>query len=82
LVEGIVVGGGDRLDYSRRRCAMFGPLLIAEHGMIGRLFANETQQPLVMTGPLQVAIASQTRPASGRVPQRGVGRGWPSAIFG
>lgn len=64
LVESIVVGG-DRLDYSRRRCTMFGPLLIAEHGMTGRLFANETQQPLVMTGPLQAAIDSYRRPAKG-----------------
>ena len=64
LVESIVIGG-DRLDYSRRRCAMFGPLLIAEHGMVGRLFANETQQPLVMIGPLRATIASYRRPQRG-----------------
>lgn len=70
LVENIVVGG-DRLDYSRRRCTMFGPLLIAENGMVGRLFANETQQPLVMTGPLLAAINSQTRPPRGSQLTRG-----------
>lgn len=61
LVETIVVGGG-RLDYSRRRCAMYGPLLVAEHGGVGRLFANEDQQPLVTTGPLRAAIDATSRP--------------------
>ncbi|KAB7645512.1 hypothetical protein [Polymorphobacter fuscus] len=64
LIENIVVGG-DRLDYSRRRCTMFGPLLITDHSGVGRLFANEDQQPLVITGPLQRAIASFDRPSRG-----------------
>jgi hypothetical protein len=61
LVETVVVGG-DRLDYSHRRCAMFGPLLVAEHGVATRLFANEDQQPLVIAGPLRDAIARAGRP--------------------
>ncbi len=61
LVETIVVGA-QRLDYARRRCQMYGPLLITEHGAIGRVFANEAQQPLVMSGPLLVAIQASPRP--------------------
>lgn len=61
MVETIAVGA-QRLDYSRRRCHMYGPLLITEHGTIGRVFANETQQPLVLAGPLQAAINASPRP--------------------
>ena len=41
---------------------MIGPLLISEHGAVGRVFANGTQQPLAITGPLKAAIESHERP--------------------
>lgn len=61
LVETIAVGG-DRLDYSRRRCQMFGPLLIVEHGAVGRLFASEAAQPLRLSGPLLATVERVPRP--------------------
>jgi len=60
LVETINVEAARLQD--RRRCEMYGPLLIAEHNAIGRLFANESQQPLRITGSLKAAIASSPRP--------------------
>jgi hypothetical protein len=62
MVEGIVVGG-KRLDFDHRRCEMYGPLLIIEHGAVGPLFTSEFQQPLVTNGPLRAALASPIRPA-------------------
>lgn len=52
----------DRLDPARR-CQMYGPMLIAEHGSVGRLFANATQQPLQVRGALQAAMDAETRPS-------------------
>ncbi len=60
LVETIVVGGG-RLDTVNRRCQMFGPLLVAEHGAISRLFAGAASQPIIIRGPLLAAIESTPR---------------------
>lgn len=53
----------DRLD-PMRRCQMFGPRLIAEHQAMGRLFANLTQQPLRLQGPLAAAVAASGRPSA------------------
>lgn len=52
----------ERLDPARR-CQMYGPMLIAEHGSVGRLFANATQQPLQVRGSLQAAMSAETRPS-------------------
>jgi hypothetical protein len=51
LIESVFTGV-DRLDYDRRRCQMYGPRLIAEHGAAGRLFASKSAQPLRLAGPL------------------------------
>ncbi|KPF66936.1 hypothetical protein IP88_12560 [alpha proteobacterium AAP81b] len=52
----------ERLD-PVRRCQMYGPRLIAEHHGIGRLFANASQQPLQLAGPLAAAVAASGRPS-------------------
>lgn len=44
--------GGNRHDDSRR-CQMYGPMLVSRHRAIAPLFANETQQPLRLVGPLR-----------------------------
>ena len=56
LVETVWPNQG-RLD-PRRRCQMFPPRLVSEFNQVGRLFANATQQPLDITGPLRSAIAN------------------------
>jgi hypothetical protein len=61
LTESIIVTTA-RGDDSRRRCQMFAPSLISEHGAAGRLFANEDQQPLRIIGPLAEAIKTAARP--------------------
>jgi hypothetical protein len=54
LVETVWPNNG-RLD-PHRRCQMFPPRLVSEFHMVGRLFANATQQPLEIIGPLKSAI--------------------------
>lgn len=61
LAESIIIPT-TRGDDSRRRCQMFAPRLISEHGAAGRLFANEDQQPLRIIGPLAEAIKKAARP--------------------
>jgi hypothetical protein len=61
LTESIIVTTA-RGDDSRRRCQMFAPGLISQHGAAGRLFANEDQQPLRIIGPLADAIRQAARP--------------------
>jgi hypothetical protein len=61
LAESIIIPTA-RGDDSRRRCQMFAPSLISEHGAAGRLFANEDQQPLRIIGPLAEAIRTAARP--------------------
>lgn len=57
LVNDIVVGGAPR-DSDARRCSMYRPLLISEHGAIGPLFADVLKQPLRLAGPLAAAVAA------------------------
>ena len=57
LVDDIIVGGMQR-DSDDPRCPMYRPLLISMDGQIGSLFANETQQPLRLIGPLRTALAA------------------------
>ncbi len=66
-----VVGGASRPDSGTPRCEMYRPLLISLFGDVGDLFANETQQPLRIVGPLRVAL-SRLPPSRGpnREPQR------------
>lgn len=54
LVLDSTVGGSHHDD--RIRFGMFRPLLISRHGAIGPLFANESQQPLRLIGPLRIAL--------------------------
>ncbi len=54
LVADAYAGGSHHDD--RLRFQMFRPLLISRHGAIGPLFANETQQPLLLVGPLRRAL--------------------------
>lgn len=63
--------GSDRLDRSRRRCEMYGPLLLTDHGAIVKLFANIDQQPLQIIGPLRAAVASLPQPGRRRRYQPG-----------
>lgn len=66
LVETIMVGNA-RIDDAHRRCHMYGPLLIAEHGSVGRLFASKTAQPLELAGPLAATTkAAPRRPSETR----------------
>lgn len=58
LVETLWPNQG-RLDPGRR-CQMFPPRLITNHHQITRLFANATQQPLQITGPLAAALNKAT----------------------
>jgi len=51
LVEYINPTGSDRLG-DKRRCAMYGPLMVALHGQASPLFADSTQQPMSLKGPL------------------------------
>lgn len=66
LVETVAIAA-PRGDDDARRCQMFGPLLIAEHGAAGRLFANEDQQPLRIIGPLAASIEAAARPGRSRL---------------
>lgn len=50
-----VVAGGNR-HQDAPRCQMYRPLLISLHGAIGPLFANESQQPLRLVGPLRGSL--------------------------
>jgi hypothetical protein len=61
MVESLFTGT-ERLDPGRR-CQMYGPRLIGEHGAVGRLFANASQQPLQLAGPLATAVAASRRPS-------------------
>ncbi len=61
LVETLAVGGG-RLDTQHRRCQMYGPMLVSNHGAVSRLFAGAASQPIIVRGPLLAAIASTPRP--------------------
>jgi len=62
LTETVMVGSGFH-ETNVPRCEMYGPLLIAEYGQIGPLFANEKQQPLAMIGPLKNAVDGTDVPA-------------------
>jgi hypothetical protein len=48
---GIAAGSGKHATHVPR-CEMYGPLLIAELGHAGPLFADEKQQPLRLIGPM------------------------------
>ena len=54
LVNDIMVGGTPR-ETDVRRCAMYRPLLVSQYGAVAPLFANDTQQPLRLAGPLRKA---------------------------
>jgi hypothetical protein len=70
LVETIAVS--PPRDAGLRRCQMFGPLLITDHGAAGRLFANSDQQPIRIIGPLDAAIrqADRKRPPDATLDER------------
>ena len=55
LVDDVIVGGSHH-DSDRPRCQMYRPLMVSLFGQIGPLFANETQQPLRLVGPLRKAV--------------------------
>lgn len=55
MVMQVMVGAGDH-ETEVPRCEMYGPLLIAQHGQIGWLFADKDQHPLDLTGPLRKAV--------------------------
>ena len=57
LVDDIIVGGMQR-DSDDLRCPMYRPLLISMDGQIGSLFANDTQQPLRLIGPLRTTLSA------------------------
>lgn len=52
LTMGIAAGSGKHATHVPR-CEMYGPLLIAELGHAGPLFADEKQQPLRLIGPMK-----------------------------
>lgn len=52
LTQGIAVGSGKHATHVPR-CEMYGPLLIAELGHAGPLFADAKQQPLRLIGPMK-----------------------------
>lgn len=52
LTIGIAVGSTKHATHVPR-CEMYGPLLIAELGHAGPLFADEKQQPLRLIGPMK-----------------------------
>jgi len=47
-----------------RRCQMYGPLTILQHGQAADIFAYGWQQPLALSGPLAAAVNSSTLPPS------------------
>lgn len=62
LTMGIAVGSTKHATHVPR-CEMYGPLLIAELGHAGPLFADEKQQPLRLIGPMKGGGSTGRRPA-------------------
>jgi hypothetical protein len=62
LTTAIAVGSGKHATHVPR-CEMYGPLLIAELGHAGPLFADEKQQPLRLIGPMTGGGSTGRRPA-------------------
>lgn len=60
LTMGIAAGSGKHATHAPR-CEMYGPLLIAELGHAGPLFADEKQQPLRLIGPMNGGGAAGRR---------------------
>ena len=54
LTTGIAVGSFLH-ETEIPRCEMYGPLLVAEYGQAGPLFAAKDQQPLLLAGKLKTA---------------------------
>lgn len=54
LVADAISSGNHHDDAAR--CQMYRPLLVSLHGAVAPLFANETQQPLRLVGPLRRAL--------------------------
>lgn len=55
MVMQVMVGAGDH-ETEVPRCEMYGPLLIAQYGQIGWLFADKDQHPLDLAGPLRDSV--------------------------
>ena len=55
MVMQVMVGAGDH-ETEVPRCEMYGPLLIAQYGQIGWMFADKDQHPLDLEGPLRKAV--------------------------
>ena len=62
LVNQVLVGRPKHVS-AGPRCEMYGPLLVALHGQASPLFANATQQPLKLVGPLRRAVDELPSPA-------------------
>lgn len=57
-----IAAGSGKHETDVPRCEMFGPLLIAEMGHAGPLFADEKQQPLRLVGPMEGGGSTGRRP--------------------
>jgi hypothetical protein len=60
LTMGVMVGAGHH-ETDVPRCEMYAPLLIAQHGQVGPLFAFQGQHPLLLTGALKEAAQKLER---------------------
>jgi hypothetical protein len=58
LARSLIVSGADIRDGFKPRCQMYSPLLVIERGAIAPLFADPTQQPLALKGPLNASRRS------------------------